>query len=157
MLDRQGSAVDLRAVGRLVVRGTRRAAVTLTGFALVTIGVAGLLLPVLPGWLLIVAGFAVLSPEYAWARSGLAFARRHAARSGRKLRSLATRRRGQAADLAEPSGEVVIDLTDVLDGTEEPDFATGSPEGDRAGAEGPSAPHSRGRAAPPVPDAKLKI
>lgn len=109
MLDREGRAVDVRAIGRLLVRGTRRAAVTLTGFALVAIGLAGLLLPVLPGWLLIIAGFAVLSREYAWAHSGLGFARRHAARSGRKLRSLATRRRGEAAD--DPSGEVVIDLT----------------------------------------------
>ena len=111
MLHRQGRAVDVRTVGRLLVRGTRRAAVTLIGFALVAIGLAGLLLPVLPGWLLIVAGFALLSREYAWAHSGLAFARRHAARSGRKLRSMATRRRGQAVDAAEHSGEVVIDLT----------------------------------------------
>jgi len=111
MLHRQGRAVDVQAFGRLLVRGTRRAAVTLIGFALVAIGLAGLLLPVLPGWLLIVAGFALLSREYAWAHSGLAFARRHAARSGRKLRSMATRRRGQAVDAAEHSGEVVIDLT----------------------------------------------
>lgn len=88
----------MRAVGRLLVRGTRRAAVSLIGFILVAIGLAGLVLPVLPGWVLIVAGFAVLSREYAWAHSGLAFARRHATRSGRKLRAMATRRRGQAAD-----------------------------------------------------------
>ncbi|HKY75462.1 MAG TPA: PGPGW domain-containing protein [Acidimicrobiia bacterium] len=111
MLHRQGRAVDVRAVGRLLVRGTRRAALTLTGFALVAVGLAGLLLPVLPGWLLIIAGFAVLSREYAWAHSGLAFARRHATRSGRKLRSLATRRRGQPIDMADLSGEMVIDLT----------------------------------------------
>lgn len=110
MLHRQGKAVDVRTVGQLLVRGTRRAALTLTGFVLVAVGLAGLLLPVLPGWVLIIAGFAVLSREYAWAHSGLAFARRHAARSGRKLRSLATRRRGQTADGADPSGEVVIDL-----------------------------------------------
>jgi hypothetical protein len=126
MLHRQGRTVDVQAVGRLLVRGTRRAAVTLIGFVLVAIGLAGLLLPVLPGWLLIFAGFAVLSREYAWAHSGLAFARKHAARSGRKLRSLATRPRGPAPDVAEPSGEVVIDLTEVPDDTEEPNFATGS-------------------------------
>ncbi|HZI38565.1 MAG TPA: PGPGW domain-containing protein [Acidimicrobiia bacterium] len=110
MLHRQGKAVDVRTVGQLLVRGTRRAALTLTGFVLVAVGLAGLLLPVLPGWVLIIAGFAVLSREYAWAHSGLALARRHAATSGRKLRSLATRRRGQAADVADLSGEVVIDL-----------------------------------------------
>jgi hypothetical protein len=122
MLHRQGRAVDVQAVGQLLVRGTRRAAVTLIGFVLVAIGLAGLLLPVLPGWLLIIAGFAVLSREYAWAHSGLAFARKHATRSGRKLRSLATRRRGQAPDVAEPSGEVLIDLT----GDQEPDIAASS-------------------------------
>ena len=117
----------MRTVGRLLVRGTRRAAVTLIGFSLVAIGLAGLLLPVLPGWMLIIAGFAVLSREYAWAHSGLAFARRHAARSGRKLRSLATRRRGQAAGVPDPSGEVVIDLTEAPDEAEEANFATGAP------------------------------
>ena len=117
MLQRQSRAVDVRAVGRFVVRGTRRAALTLIGFSLVAIGLAGLVLPVLPGWLLIIAGFAVLSREYSWAHSGLAFARRHAARGGQKLRSLATRRQ-HVADLDEPSAEVLIDLTGVPDDAE---------------------------------------
>ncbi|HEV8628338.1 MAG TPA: PGPGW domain-containing protein [Acidimicrobiia bacterium] len=128
MLQWQGRAVDVRAVGRFVVRGTRRAALTLIGFALVGLGIAGLVLPILPGWVLIIAGFAVLSREYSWAHSGLAFARRHAARSGRKLRALATRRRTAAADPAEPSGEIVIDLTSVPE-SEEAKFATGVPDG----------------------------
>jgi hypothetical protein len=85
--------------------------VTLVGFVLVALGLAGLVLPVMPGWILIIAGFAVLSREYSWANSGLAFAKKHAARSGRMLRSLATRRRTAAAGVTEPSGEVVIDLT----------------------------------------------
>jgi putative transmembrane protein PGPGW len=110
--------VDVRAVGRFVVRGTRRAAVTVIGFALVALGLAGLVLPVMPGWVLIIAGFAVLSREYSWANSGLAFAKRHAARSGQKLRSLATRRRTAEADVAEPSGEVIIDLTRIPDDEE---------------------------------------
>ena len=117
MLQRQGRAVDVRALGRFVVRGTRRAALTLIGFALIAIGLAGLVLPVLPGWVLIIAGFAVLSREYSWAHSGLAFARRHAARGGRKLRSLTTRRQ-RGAGLDEPSGEVLIDLTGVPDDAE---------------------------------------
>jgi hypothetical protein len=111
MLQREGRAVDVRAVGRLLVRGTRRAALTLIGFTLVALGLAGLVLPVMPGWVLIIGGFAVLSREYSWADSGLAFARRHAARSGQKLRTLATRRPKGAVDLSAPSGEVVIDLT----------------------------------------------
>lgn len=127
MLHRQGRAVDVQTVGQLLVRGTRRAALTLIGSSLVAVGLAGLLLPVLPGWLLIIAGFALLSREYAWAGSGLAFARRHAARSGRKLCSLATRRRGRPADVARPSGELVIDLTEAPDDSEEPNLATGAP------------------------------
>jgi hypothetical protein len=113
MLQWQGRAVDVRAVGRFVVRGTRRAALTLVGFGLVALGLAGLVLPVMPGWILIIAGFAVLSREYSWANSGLAFAKRHAAQSGRKLRSLATRRRTGTVGVAEPSGEVLIDLTAI--------------------------------------------
>jgi hypothetical protein len=115
MLERQGRALDVRAVGRFVVRDTRRAALTLIGFALIGLGIAGLVLPVMPGWILIIAGFAVLSREYSWAQSGLAFARKHAAQGGRKLRSLATRRRREAADPVEPSGEILIDLTGLVD------------------------------------------
>jgi hypothetical protein len=114
LLQRQERAVDLWAVGRILARGTRRAALTLTGFLLVAVGLAGLVLPVLPGWVLIIAGFAVLSREYSWADSALAFARRQAARSSTKLRSLAARRRRPEVYIAdEPSGEVVIDLTVV--------------------------------------------
>ena len=114
MVQREGRAVDVGSLGRLLVRGTRRAALTLIGFTLVAIGLAGLVLPVLPGWVLIIAGFAVLSREYSWAHSALAFARRQAARSGTKLRSLVTRRRPSVVvDADEPSGEIVIDLTAV--------------------------------------------
>ena len=92
---RKGSsmAVALEALGRVLRRGTRRAAVTLVGFALLGLGLAGLLLPVLPGWLLIFAGFAVLASEYAWAHEALEVARRKASTSGASLRSVAARRR----------------------------------------------------------------
>ncbi len=102
----------MRAVGRVLVRGTRRAALTVVGFALIAVGLAGLILPILPGWVLIIGGFAVLSREYSWARSGLMFASRQAARGGASLRSLAQRRRGQrVVEVALPSAQVVIDLT----------------------------------------------
>src|SRR5207248_8190837 len=58
MWKREIMAAEVRAVGRLLVRGTRRAARTLIGFALVLLGLAGLVLPVLPGWVFIIAGFA---------------------------------------------------------------------------------------------------
>jgi hypothetical protein len=112
-------AVEMRAVGRVLLRGTRRAAITVVGFAIVGLGLAGLVLPILPGWILIIAGFAVLSREYSWAHSALTFARRKAAQSGAGLRSLALRRRRIAIisdDSPEPldlipSGDVMIDLT----------------------------------------------
>lgn len=113
MRQRRTSAVDMRGVGRILVRGTRRAALTLVGFVLVGIGLAGLVVPVLPGWVLIIGGFAVLSREYSWAASGLTFARRHAARGGTKLRSLTARPGRRLVEAGEPSGAVVIDLTKV--------------------------------------------
>lgn len=116
MWERRRRAVDGEAIARFLIRSTRRAALTLVGFVLVVIGLAGLVLPVLPGWVLIIAGFAVLSREYSWAYSCLAFCRKHAARSGNKVRAFAARqlRRGDAAvgrEIVLDSGEVVIDLT----------------------------------------------
>ncbi|MEW6472386.1 MAG: PGPGW domain-containing protein [Actinomycetota bacterium] len=130
----------MQAVARFLVRSTRRAALTLVGFLLVCVGLAGLLLPVLPGWILIIGGFAVLSREYSWANSCLAFCRRHAAKSGTKLRKLASRRRtGPARDPGEvvldPSGEVVIDLTRVQrDPVEESEDSSTGPRSSQAGA-----------------------
>jgi uncharacterized protein (TIGR02611 family) len=37
------------------------------GWTFLVVGVAGLLLPILPGWLFIFAGLLVLSTEYVWA------------------------------------------------------------------------------------------
>jgi hypothetical protein len=130
MFERRTLVVDGRAVARFLIRSTRRAVITLAGFGLVCLGLAGLLLPVLPGWVLIIGGFAVLSREYSWAHSCLAFCRRQAARSGTKIRTFATRRRAAAAStvdreiVLDPSGEVVIDLTRV----QEPDEAESAAE-----------------------------
>ena len=46
---------------------SRKFVVGLIGTLLVLIGIAGLVLPVLPGWLLIIAGLAVLRTEFRWA------------------------------------------------------------------------------------------
>lgn len=122
MTDRELMAVEMRVVGRLLVDRTRRWALTVVGFALVAVGIAGLVLPVLPGWALIISGLVVLSREYSWANSALAFARRHAARGGRSLRDLLRRlgRRGRSAeaflsaspDVVLPGDELLIDLTE---------------------------------------------
>ena len=129
---RRTLAVDGRAIARFLIRSTRRALITLAGFVLVCLGLAGLLLPVLPGWVLIIGGFAVLSREYSWAHSCLAFCRRQAAKSGTKMRALATRRRAAAAApvdreiVLDPSGEVVIDLTRVQEAEEAEESAAES-------------------------------
>jgi len=112
MRERSTRVVAGRSLARFLLRCTRRVAVTVTGFVLVCVGLAGLLLPVLPGWLLIIAGFAVLSGEYSWAHSCVAFCRRHAATGGSKVRTLVTRDRRREVVL-DQSGEVVIDLTTV--------------------------------------------
>ena len=103
-------AVDMRAVGRFLVRGTRRAALTVVGFALVVVGIAGLVLPILPGWALIISGFVVLSREYSWANSAVAFARRHAARGHQGMRTLLRRARRRPAEVVLAADDSVIDL-----------------------------------------------
>ena len=116
MSKREMMAVEMRVVGRLFVDSTRRWALTVVGFALVAVGIAGLVLPILPGWALIISGLVVLSREYSWADSALAFARRHAARGGRGLRDLlrrARRRGDRPVEVVLPAGDVLIDLTNA--------------------------------------------
>jgi uncharacterized protein (TIGR02611 family) len=111
MATHERSTVDVRTVGRVLVRISWRATITVVGFTLVALGLAGLLLPILPGWVLIIGGFAVLSREYSWAHSALVFCRRQAVRSGAGLRSLADRRRRvTVVDVSEDP--VVVDLTE---------------------------------------------
>jgi hypothetical protein len=50
------------------------------GIALVAVGMAGTLLPVIPGVPLIVAGMAVLGPEHPWSRAVAGRLRRWRAR-----------------------------------------------------------------------------
>ena len=117
---REMMAVELRVVGRLFVDRTRRWVLTVVGLALVAVGIAGLVLPVLPGWALIIAGFVVLSREYPWANSALAFARRHAARGGRGLRDMLRRlRRSRPAEVdlplqIPPTAGMILPAEDVL-------------------------------------------
>lgn len=59
----------------IAVRQTRRILIAILGGLLLGFGVVGLLLPVLPGWILIIAGLTVLSWEFDWARKLLDQAR----------------------------------------------------------------------------------
>lgn len=68
-----------------VLRSSRRIAVSVVGAALVVAGLAMVVLPG-PGLLVVVAGFAVLGTEYAWAAAALERTKRTAAHAGRAAR-----------------------------------------------------------------------
>lgn len=50
----------------------RRIWITTSGAVVIVIGIVGIFLPVLPGIVLVVAGLALWSREYAWARRAIA-------------------------------------------------------------------------------------
>jgi len=56
--------VPLQAIARTLWLWLR----LVVGFGLVIVGIIGLFLPVLPGILMILAGLAILSAHYHWAR-----------------------------------------------------------------------------------------
>ena len=68
-----------------------RVALTIVGSVLLLFGLAGLLVPIIPGWLMILPGLAILAGEYVWARRLLDGAKAQV----EKARSL-TRRHGDA-------------------------------------------------------------
>lgn len=60
--------VQIKAVLRFLGRNAKRIGVTIAGVLVLLVGLAGLVLPILPGWLLIFAGLGILATEYVWAR-----------------------------------------------------------------------------------------
>jgi hypothetical protein len=70
--------VPFKIVGRFIRRSGKRVAVTIAGGLLVLAGLAGLLLPIVPGWLLIIPGLALLATEYVWAQRLLKMAKEKA-------------------------------------------------------------------------------
>lgn len=69
--------VPFKILARFIGRNSKRAAVTLAGFAVVLAGVAMLVLPG-PGIVVILAGLAILATEYVWAQRLLRIAREKA-------------------------------------------------------------------------------
>ena len=57
------------------------------GWALLSVGVAGCVLPVIPGIPLLLAGLILLSHEYTWAKGALVKAKRWAVHVRRKARA----------------------------------------------------------------------
>jgi hypothetical protein len=80
-------------VGRFLVRSSKRIAVTVIGGVLVLGGLAMLVLPG-PGILVVVAGFAVLGTEYAWAAAALERTKRTATQAGQAARQAGRKLRG---------------------------------------------------------------
>ena len=81
-----------------VQQNFRRALVAIGGGLLVLVGLAGFVLPILPGTVLVVAGLLMWSTEFRWAREVLArmrawLADQSAKRKGRRS-SRSRRRRG---------------------------------------------------------------
>ena len=70
--------VPFKIVGRFIRRSGKRVAVTIAGGFLVLLGIAGLILPVLPGWVFIIPGLALLATEYVWAQRLLRIAKEKA-------------------------------------------------------------------------------
>lgn len=70
--------IPAEVVWKFIKRNGKRVAVTIAGFALVLAGLAGLILPIVPGWLLIIPGLALLATEYVWAQRLLRLAREKA-------------------------------------------------------------------------------
>jgi len=71
-----------------------RAALIISGVAVTLTGVAGLILPVVPGWALIFAGLAILATEFVWARTLLDNAK---AKAGDVVSKVSPSRKDRAA------------------------------------------------------------
>ena len=79
---------------RFLGRSSKRIAVTVVGGVLVLGGLAMLVLPG-PGILVVVAGFAVLGTEYAWAAAALERTKRTASQAGEAARKAGRKLRGR--------------------------------------------------------------
>jgi len=92
-----------KEVIRWIGRNTKRVVISIIGSILILAGLAGLALPILPGWLLIIAGLAVLASEYAWAERALDAAKARAKAAAKKARSTVRRRRAGGPPGSDPA------------------------------------------------------
>ena len=63
----------------------KRLALIAAGWVLLMLGAVGLVLPILPGVLLLIVGLSILSVEYAWARRWMVSLRRRFPATDKKL------------------------------------------------------------------------
>ena len=81
--DGAGRLTDMDAVGESSNGWIRKA----SGWGLLGLGIAGCVLPVIPGIPFALAGLLVLARDYAWARSALRSAKRWLVRMRRRARA----------------------------------------------------------------------
>lgn len=79
------AVVPFKAVLLFIAHNGKRIFVTIAGVVVLLIGLAGLLLPVLPGWALIFVGLGILATEYVWAQRLLRIAKEKATAAKDKL------------------------------------------------------------------------
>jgi uncharacterized protein (TIGR02611 family) len=72
------AVAPIKVVVLFIAHNGKRIIVTLVGLVVLLVGLAGLLLPVLPGWALIFVGLAILATEYVWAQRLLRIAKEKA-------------------------------------------------------------------------------
>jgi uncharacterized membrane protein YbaN (DUF454 family) len=54
---------------------------TVGGFLLVLVGIAGLILPIMPGWVFLIPGLVILSERFEWAKRLVVWAKQKAGSS----------------------------------------------------------------------------
>jgi uncharacterized protein (TIGR02611 family) len=72
------AVVPIKAVLLFIAHNGKRIFVTIAGLVVLLLGIAGLILPVLPGWALIFVGLGILATEYVWAQRLLKIAKEKA-------------------------------------------------------------------------------
>ena len=72
------AVVPIKAVLLFIAHNGKRIFVTIAGVIVLLVGIAGLVLPVLPGWALIFVGLGILATEYVWAQRLLRIAKEKA-------------------------------------------------------------------------------
>ncbi len=77
--------VPIKAVLLFIAHNGKRIFVTIAGLVVLLVGIAGLILPVLPGWALIFVGLGILATEYVWAQRLLRIAKEKASAAKDKV------------------------------------------------------------------------
>jgi uncharacterized membrane protein YbaN (DUF454 family) len=87
----------------MLLKTARKVVVGVLGSTIVLLGIAGLLLPVLPGWVLIIPGLALLGTEFLWARRLLRKTKEKAQQAYNSLRGSPSRANATPPGATPPS------------------------------------------------------